>query len=272
MPRLISFALPTGYVIIFSVLFAKNINKWNWVSYATISAVIIAIVFSTTATIRVFTGEDETFFDIIYTVSGLSLGPAFLIFFLTYKFHSYITDYGGIHLFLGWMYRISESHGDLKALHLSFEKLMLDLDSWLNNTLKLIIKNRIEILEGFSLNIISDENFIDNISKNNKFEFENTLNGLLVDEILISDTFTKVKPEFKEINQLDKFDLKYLSYRVAKNQLPKITKLIEKLSSKKLEVLFYSSSKKFSKYKSKIIQSAIFVIGTGLPLILQGFL
>ncbi|MFX1420401.1 MAG: hypothetical protein ACFE9N_15935 [Promethearchaeota archaeon] len=270
--RILLFAIPTGYVVLLISIFAKNFNKWNWVSYATFSAILIAILFSFIATFRLFTGERESIYEIFYTVSGLSLGPACLTFYLTFRFHHYITDYGGIHLYLGWIYRISQTHGDLKSLHRAFERLLLDLDSWLNNTLKLVIKNRIEILENFSLNIISNENFMADISKNNKIEFENALNGLLVEDILNSDTFKDVKPENKKIGSLGKFDVKYLSYRVALDQLPKITTLIEKLSSKKLEVLYYSTSKKFSKYKTQILPILIFVFGTLLPVLLPLFI
>lgn len=269
-PRLILFAFSTGYVILFVAIFRKKFNKWNWVWYATISTVLITIIFPALASI--LTGVEATLINILYTISGLSLAPACLIFYLTYISYSYITDYGGIHLFFGWIYRISKTHGNLKSIHLSFEKLILDLDSWLINTLKLTIKNKTEIIESFSLNIITDEEFIDNIS-NDKDEFEKVLNGLLVEEILSSDTFSKVKKEHKKINCLNKFYLKNLSYIVAKNQLPKIIKLIEKLSSKKVEVLFYTFSKRLSKFILKVMPPAIpAVVGALIPLTFQFFL
>ncbi len=163
--RILLLIFPTAYLSILIVVFGKNFNKWNWVSYAAVLALSIAIIFSIFGIVRLFAGVEETFFDIIYTVAGFSWAPACLTFYLIYKFHRYITDYGGIHLFLRWIYRISETHCDLKSLHLSFEKLMLELDSWLNNTLKLVIKNRIEILKAFSLNIIFFYGFLTFVTK-----------------------------------------------------------------------------------------------------------
>ncbi|NVM35662.1 MAG: hypothetical protein HWN81_08700 [Candidatus Lokiarchaeota archaeon] len=46
------------------VIFQKKFNKWNWVWYATISSVLITIIFSALASIKVFTGDEETFFAI----------------------------------------------------------------------------------------------------------------------------------------------------------------------------------------------------------------
>lgn len=266
--RILLFSIPIGAILVLLFLIVKDLNKWNWISYAVWSSIFVAAILTGVAFLRSFTGEEETFFNIIYTASGIGWAPACLTFYITYKHHTYITDYGGIHLFLGWIYRISKTHGDLKSLQYSFEKLLIDLDSWLNHTLDLIIKKRTLILEGFSLNIISDANFIDNISKIYKTEFESALTGLLVDDILNSNTFKDIPLTEKKISKLNKFTLKYLSYKLALDQLPKITDIINKLSSKELEVRYYSTKQRFNKYKPKILSFLIFLAGTILPLLL----
>jgi len=270
--RILLFSIPMGAIIVLLFLIVKNLNKWNWVSYAVWSSIFVAAILTGVAFLRAFTGEEETFFNVIYTASGIGWAPACLTFYITYKHHTYITDYGGIHLFLGWIYRISNTHGDLKSLKYSFEKLLIDLDSWLNSTLDLIIKKRTLILEGFSLKFISDANFIDNISKIYKPEFESALSGLLVDDILNSDTFKDIPISEKKIPRLSKFNLKYLSYKLALDQLPKITHIINKLSSRNLEVRHYSTKQKFNKYKPKILSFLIFLVGTILPLIFPLFI
>ena len=269
--RILLFAIPIGLILLLLFLIAKDLNKWNWVSYAVWTSIFVAALLTGVTLIRTFTGEQETFFNIIYTAAGIGWAPACLTFYITYKHHSYITDYGGIHLFLGWIYRISETHGDLKSLKESFEKLLIDFDSWLNHTLDLIIKKRTLILEGFSLNVISDKNFVDNISTKYRTEFESALSGLLVDDILKTDTFKEISLATKKISKLNRFNLKYLSYKLALDQLPKIVDIIKKLSSKDLKVLHYSGKQKFSKYKPKILSFMIFIVGTLIPLILPLF-
>ncbi|MFX1391736.1 MAG: hypothetical protein ACFE9Z_16860 [Promethearchaeota archaeon] len=269
--RLIVFIFPNMYVIIFITIFAKGLNKWNWVTYAVGSAIFIAVLFTALIISTLARGEKETIFNIIYTISGLSWAPACLTFYVTYKYHKYITEYGGVHLFLGWIYRISETHGDLKSIHISFTKLITELDSWLNHTLNLTIKNKTDIIESFSLNLISNENFLDNISKIYKNEFERALSGLLGDEILHSVPSFEINIEQRKISHLNRSNLNYLSYRLALNQLPPIISIINNLTNKKLELLYYSTAKKLLKYRSNIISFGIFVVGTIVPLIVPLF-
>jgi len=210
-------------------------------------------------------------FSTIYTAAGIGWAPACVIFYVTFKHHKYITDYGGIHLFLGWIYRISKTHGDFRALRTSFEKLLIDFDSWLNDSLGLIIKERWKISEGFSLNAITNEKFDDHICIDYRTEIENALSGLLVENILKTKPFESIPESEKKISKLSRDNLKTLSYELALEQLPKIVDLIKKLSSKDMEVRYYSWKQKFNKYRSKLFSVLVFIVGTLFPLILPFF-
>ncbi len=278
-------------ITIFLVLFnsvayfgSKISHKWNWKKYAYIFALIVGItssimIFFINPTIPEINNptyqEFEpyiTFFYGLFNLMGLAYGPACLLVFIIYRIHPSITNYGGIHLFLGWIYRISETDGHLKVLNSSFHHLINELDNWLNETSKISIKNKNEILEGFYLNLLSDERFLENISKKYREPFNNIFKGLLVENILKSKTFSNLsKEKEKKISSLDKVDLEYLNYRLSLTQIPKIINIIEILSSKKIEVIFYSFSEKLKKIKSKIITFIIFMFTTLIPFILSLF-
>jgi hypothetical protein len=269
--RIILFAIPLGLILLLIFLIVKDLNKWNWVTYAIFTSILLAALLTGITFFRTFIGREEMSFNTIYTAAGIGWAPACIIFYVTYKHHKYVTDYGGIHLFLGWIYRISKNHGDFRALRTSFEKFLIEFDSWLNNTLGLIIRERFRISEGFSLNAISNEKFVDNISINYRTEIENTLSGLLGEDILKTKPFESIHESERKIPKLSRFNLETLSYELALDQLPKIVDLIEKLSSKDLEVRYYSFNQKFNKYKSKLLSFFVFLVGTLLPIILPLF-
>ena len=265
----------------------RYLHKWNWKTPTIIFALIIGIIFSLllfTKTNYELEMKNPTtleiepvlmFLNALFNAMGMSFGPASLIVFISYKSHSSITDYGGIHLFLGWIYRISETNGNLKVLNSSYHHLIYEIDNWLNETSKISIKNKYEILEGFYLNLMSNEKFLENISKKYRDSFNNIFTGLLGEEILDSidsKVFSQIEEKDKKISHLkDKADLKYIKYRLALTQIPKIINLIETLSSKKVEILYYSTSEKLKKIKLKIIPFVIFMITTIIPLILSLF-
>lgn len=269
--RIILFAIPLGFILLLIFLIVKDLNKWNWVSYAIWTSILLAAVLTGVTFFRTFIGQEEMSFSTIYTAAGIGWAPACIVFYVTYKHHKYITDYGGIHLFLGWIYRISKNHGDFRALRTSFEKFLIDFDSWLNNTLGLIIRERWRISEGFSLNAISNEKFADNISINYRTEIENAVSGLLVEDILKTKLFESIPESERKISKLSRFNLRTLSYELALDQLPKIVDLIKKLSSKDLEVRYYSFKQKFNKYKTKLFAFFVFFVGTLLPIVLPLF-
>ena len=250
-----------------SFFISRTSNKWNWKLLAIIFALLVALEFIIFRTLNLFQEEVKSTFNFFYTVSGLSWAPACIIVFIFARKHKYITDYGGIHLFLGWIYRVSESQGNFKVLTLSFYRLVNELDNWLKESLNVLIKNKSEIYSGFYLNLISNKEFLSDIHKNHQTLFQEIFQGLLIKDILHSDTFSDIEEKDKNINRLDLFKLKWLSLRLAISQLPHITQLLEKLSSKKLEILYYSYFEKLKKYKSKIITLGIFILSTIIPLI-----
>ena len=269
--RSILFIGVLSYTIISSTLLARYLNKWNWKTPAAIFPLTIGILFTIATFFGLHQGPAETILQPTFSAAGMAFGPAFLSIFLFYKFHSSITDYGGIHLFFGWIYRISETSGDLQSLNSSFHHLINDLDNWLNITSRILIKNKSEILEGFYFNLISDEVFLEEISRKYRDLFQNVFTGLIVEDILYSDALSYVEEKDKRISSLNRFALEYLSFRLALTQIPKIINLIEKLSSKKIEILYYSTSEKLKKFKSKIISFTIFMLSTLVPLILSLF-
>ena len=250
-----------------SLLFSRISDKWNWKLYAIILALLIALEFIILRTFSLFQGNVTSVFNFIYTVSGLSWTPACVIVFIFARRHKYITDYGGIHLFLGWIYRVSETQGNFKILSLSFYKLINELDNWLKESLNVLIKNKYEIYSGFYLNLISNKEFLSDIHKNYQTLFQEIFQGLLVEDILHSDTFSDVEEKDKKISSLNLFNLKWVSLRLAISQLPHVIQLTEKLSAKKIEIQYYSYSEKLKKYKSKIISFGIFILSTIFPLI-----
>jgi hypothetical protein len=269
--RIILFAIPIGCILLLIFLVAKDLNKWNWVSYAIWTSILLAALLTGITFFRTFIGREKLSFNTIYTAAGIGWAPACIVFYATYKHHKYITDYGGIHLFLGWIYRISKNHGDFRALRSSFENFLTDFDSWLNSTLGLIIRERWRISEGFSLNAISNEKFGDNISIIYRTEIENALSGLLVEDILKTKPFESIHESERKISKLSRLNLKTLSYELALDQLPKMVELINKLSSKDVEVRYYSFKQKFNKYKNKFFSLFIFLVGTLFPIILPFF-
>lgn len=264
---IILFILVHSISILISLLFSKISDKWNWKLRAIIFALLIALEFIIVRTISLFTNEVKSIFNFFYSVSGISWAPACIIVFIFAKRHKYITDYGGIHLFLGWIYRVSETQGNFKVLTLSFYRLIKELDNWLKESLNVLIKNKDEIYTCFYLNLISNKEFLNNIHKNHQNLFEEIFQGLLVEEILHSDTFSDIEENDKKISRLDLFNLKWVSIRLAISQLPHIIQLIESLSSKKIDILYYSYFEKLKKYKSKIISFGIFILSTIFPLI-----
>ncbi len=265
------------YSILVGILFGRIRHKWNWKTPSIFFALLIGIMFSLLIIVNPTTLELEPYLMFLYAlfnVIGFAFGPACLLVFLFYKFHTSITDYGGIHLFLGWIYRISETNGGghLKVLNSSFRHVLNELDSWLNETSKILLKNKNEILENFYLNLISDDKFLENISKKNRDSFNNIFKGLLVENILKSKAFSHSSEEKeKKISHLNKDDLKYLNYRLSLTQTPKIINLINTLSSKKLEVILYSYSEKLKKIKSKIISFIVFMSTTLISFVLSLF-
>jgi len=250
---------------IISLIFSKLSNKWNWKLRSLIFALIIALEFIIFRIIILFQEGIPSIFNFFYTVSGISWAPACIIVFIFARRHVYITDYGSIHLFLGWIYRVSETQGNFKVLTSSFFRLINELDNWLKETLNVLIKNKYEIYEGFYLNLFSNKEFLNNIHKEYKILFQEIFQGLLVEDILYSDTFSDIKEEDKKISCLNLFNLKWLSLRLVL-KLPEVIELIQNISSKKLEIQYYSISKRFKKYRTKIISLGIFILTTVLPL------
>jgi len=265
----IIFIVAFSYSIVLSILIPRfALNKWNWKYPSIIMPVSIGIIF---AIVSFLTINPESTESVIFTMCGISLGPACLMIYLSYRNYSYITDYGGIHLHLGWIYRIAQTNGDLKVLNISFARLIEDLDMWLINTSKVTLKNKRLILEGFYLNIISNRNFLADIKQRFISEFESIFNGLLVEDILHSEGFSHVKVKDKKISKLSRSDLEYLRYKLALTQLPAIMELIEKLTSKKGKIKIYSTIDMFIKMWSKILGAVIFLLSTLIPLILPLF-
>ena len=252
--------------IIISLILLKISNKWNLKLYSIICALGIALVFPILRTISLFQEDTPSIFNFFYTVSGISWAPACIIVFIFARRHIYITDYGGIHLFLGWIYRVSETQGNFKVLTSSFYRLINELDNWLEESLNVLIKNKFEIYEGFYRNLVSNKEFLNNIHKEYKTLFQEIFQGLLVEDILNSDTFSYIKEKEKKISCLKSYDLKWVSLRLALNQLPSVIELIQNISSKKLEIQYYSTSERFKKYRAKIISFGIFILTTVLPL------
>ncbi len=255
-----------------SFCFFQVSNKWSWkyifsiltIGLGSLSTFIIMITpLSETST--------EGTIDRIFGIFCISWSPITLALFIFNKYKPYITDFGGIHLFFGWIFRVSETNGDIKTLNSSFHKLIYELNHWLNKTLNVIIKNKYEILEGFYLNVISNENFLKEIKTNYRDSFEQVLQGLLVEKWLYSDTFSDVEKEDKNLPKLDHFNTTYLNYRIAFSELPKIIKLIENLANKKFEIIYYSTLNKFKNFKDKLIPVTIFILSTIVPLIISTF-
>ncbi len=278
----------TILIIIYNLTFvgisffvAKNVNKWNWKSRAILFALFIGIMFSVLFLIDPPEIEIEdptkleiefflTFLYSLFNILAVAYAPAFLCVFIIYKFYSSIPDYGGIHLFFGWIYRISETYGDLEVLNSSFHHLIYEIDNWLNETSKILINNKNEILEGFYFNLISNKKFLENISKKYRDSFNNIFTGLLGEDILNSKAFSDI--EDKRISHLkSKWDLRYLKYRLALTQFPKIIYLIETLSSIKVKITYYSYSEKLRKIRLKIIPVIVFMTTTIIPFLLSLF-
>ena len=283
LPRTIGIIIFLSIFALTAFLLKKIAHKWNWKKLAYFFALVIGIASSILIFINPTIPEINnptyqefelyiTFFYGLFNLMGIAYGPACLLVSIIYKTHSSITDFGGIHLFLGWIYRISETNGHLKVLNSSFHHLINELDNWLNETSKILIKNKNEILEGFYLNILSKEKFLENICKKYRDSFNNIFKGLLVENILKSKTFSYLSKDVeKKISSLDKVDLKMLNYRLALTQIPKIINIIEILSTKKLEVIFYSFSEKLKKIKSKMVTFILFMFTTLIPLIISFF-
>jgi len=255
--RTVFFVFFLSYSIILPIFIARFIlNKWNWKYPSIIIPASIGIIFTIANFLKVEPGSTESFYAAVFTSFGLSLGPAFLMFSLFYKNYNYITDYGGIHLHLGWIYRICQTNGDLKTLNISFKRLLYDLDNWLNLTSKLLIKNKFEILEGFYFNIISDKNFFGDLVQKLKPNFQTIFSGLLI------------RQENKKISLLNRKDLQYLNLRLALTQIPEIINLIEVLTSNKIKIKYYSLKEKLKKFSDKIPGIVIFLLSSLLPLII----
>lgn len=256
------------YSIIVPIYLARSIlNKWNWKYPSIMFPLSIGFILAIIYFFKVEPGSTESFYAAVFSSFGMSLGPALLMLSLFYKNYKYITDYGGIHLHLGWIYRICQTNGDLKTLNISFKRLLYDLDNWLNLTSKVLIKNKFEILEGFYFNILSVKNFLGDITQNFKPNFQTIFSGLLIDEILKSKVFSYIKPENKKISCLKRYDLKYINHRLALTQIPEIINLIELLTSKKIEIRYYSLMEKFKKFSYKILGLVVFILSSLIPLI-----
>jgi hypothetical protein len=269
------FSLIAVFLIAFLAPFylIKLTNKWNW-KYLLYSLVFVIGVFYTILVILSFFSvveSDSVMLDKLLLIVGVAWAPTSFSIFILLKYKPYITDFGGIHLFLGWIYRVSEMKGDIKALNASFDKLLIELDNWLNHVFKLVIKNKDEILEGFYFNVLSNKTFLSDIEEDHRDLFEKILKGLLVEDLVHSETFSNVKEEEKTIAKLKHFDLAWLNYQLALKEFPNIIKLIEKITTKNLIIDYYSPVKKLKKLKKKLISVIAYIITTLFAPILSLF-
>ena len=270
--RNIIFFLAFSYSMLISVLIPRFLlNKWNWKYPSMFIPLSIGIIFALVSFLNTDPESTESVVAALYSMCGISLGPAFLMIYLSYRNYSYITDYGGIHLHLGWLYRIAQTKGDLKVLNISISRLIEDLDMWLITTSKVTLKNKQKILEGFYLKVMSDRNFLGEFNQIFREDFDMIFRGLLVEDILHSDVFSHLKENDKKITKLSRTELGYLRYRLALTQLPGIMELIEKLTSTKVQIKIYSTKDKIMKLWSKVLAVIIFMISTLIPLILPLF-
>jgi len=266
--RNIMFVVAFLYSVFISVLIPRfALNRWNWKYPSILIPLSIGIIFAVLSFLGIDAESAESLVAALFTMCGISLGPACLMIYLSYRNYSYITDYGGIHLHLGWIYRIAQTNGNLKVLNIAIARLIEDLDVWLIDTSKITLKNKHQILQGFYLKIISEKNYLAEFNQSYKNDFERIFKGLLVEEVLHSDAFSHVKD--KSIPKLSRTDLEYLRYRLALTQLPGIIELIEKLTSTKVKIKIYSTIDKIKKIWSKILAAFIFLVSTLIPLILS---
>ncbi len=259
-------------VLFLSIYFVKNTNKWLWKYHFSIILILLGGLFTIMIVLTSLSDpSSELLIDRFIAILGLAWAPTCLSLFIFLKYKPYITDFGGINLFFGWIFRVIETNGDIKTLNSSFNKLIYELDSWLNKTLNVIIKNKYELLEGFYLNVISNENFLKEIKANYRDSFEQVLQGLLVEKLLYSDTFDNVKEEKKSLQILNHFDTIYLNYRLAFSELPKIIELIKNLANVKFEIIYYSTLNKLKNLKTKLIPITVFILSTLIPFIISLF-
>lgn len=267
--RIIGLIIFHSLTVLFSIITIKGSNKWNWKYFLLLFLIFWGIILSIIITVSSLSEDPEMISDNLFSIFGISWAPTFLCLFLLFKYRPYITDIGGISLFLGWIYRICETRGDINTLNSSFYRLIYELDNWLNNTIKVVISNKYDILEGFYFNVINNEKFLNNIKNDHRIQIEKVLKGLLVEKWLNTDTFSNIDKKNKCIPNLNKFNLLWLNYRLALNELPKIMNLIENLSLKKIKINYYSASIKLRKLKVKFMSIMIFVLGTIIPLIIS---
>lgn len=250
----------------------KLLNKWNW-KYLLIALVFVIGIFYTILIILSFYKcNPKEIPGKFLSILGIAWAPTSFSCFIILKFKPNITDFGGIHLFLGWIYRVSETRGDINTLNSAFDKLINELDNWLNIVFDLVIKNKNEILENFYYNVISNTTILTDIEEDYKDLFEKILKGLLVEEILHSETFPNIEEEDKTIANLKHFDLVWLNYQLASKEFPNIIELIENISKIKLKVVYYSPAKKLKKLKAKLISAIAYIITTLLAPIMSLFL
>jgi len=286
------------FFIIYAV--TMHLNKWNWIIGATGFSIYFTLLLYLTFSFFLgdalpewqFYGVEFTFYHYLILTSGTVWFPACIFFFVVYLSHIKITDFGGVHLCLGWIYTIASlptssktnvsqnseskkymSRNDaLTILTKSFHILIFELNNWLKDSHKLVFHNKKEIEESFYCNLVSDKTFLSTIVKRSRRKdfLYNILNKKLVWDIL-DIQMSKNDLKQKQFKKLDRKKQGSFFSEISLHVLPDIIQFIKDLSTKTdIKIEIFSGKRRVLKFikqfKTQLISLVVFLITTIIPL------
>jgi len=212
------------WILIFAVSKVIGFDKWNWVKvsifWTTFFIIILSVLFFLLVSINFpqwnSFGVDPNIFHYLIMISGMVWGPALILFFIVYVGQTFITEFGGVHLCLGWIYYLANqsaenpANDDFNFLSKSFKRLISELENWLKRTYRLNFHKKDKIVANFIGNLFNEKNFLEfHSDKQNIFEVillnkppESELSFPIVQKIieLVKDVSTKKKIKLKTIS------------------------------------------------------------------------
>jgi hypothetical protein len=253
-----------GIFIFLLFKFSKGANKWNLRPRFIILALFLTIfgvfepIFGAYEEGVIFATESTKFWQplgitfapptysdltiLIITLATYWL-PLTTYSFVLYKNRQSMSEFGGVHLYMGYVYLISESGGSLKALNRAFDYLMRELDDWLRNILGIQITNINKVREGFYTNLVTRNDFLATIADALPFSIFKPL---------------QIPANIEAANQL------------SISHLPNVIRAIESISAE-TQTQIYSLKNLASHYARLILSAAAVFIGSILPVLLNIF-
>jgi len=245
------------YVLVFAISkYVAHVDKWNWVKSSTFWTIFFVIILSVLffRFINVYfpqwssLGVEPNIFHYSIMISGIVWGPTLIFFFAGYVGQNFITEFGRIHLCLGWIYYLANKstetseYVDFRFLTKTFKRLISELENWLKKTYRLIFQNKDEIEANFFSNLINEKSFLSFYSDKDKKN--------IFEEILINKS-----PQSE------------LSFHIIQDAI----ELVKKISTKqKIGFRIYSGSQKvvafISGFKTQLISLVIILINSLLGL------